>query len=693
MRESTRKFTAIRNALLAIAVCLQLAATTAGAQDARDSGDQADPPDRVARLSYLKGKVSFESEDEPGWVEGTVNRPLTTGDRVRLERNARAELQTGPLDVQVDEQSEFSFLELTDTVAQMSLTEGALYVSVRRIREDEVVEIDTPHAAVQITKPGEYAISIVGGGSRTIVRAYSGECEVTNHQESLTLNSREQAVFDGSTGRPPIESASSRNAFDSWAHDRAVRGERSASSRYVGPDVIGYSDLDEYGDWVSESDYGYVWIPRHVAVGWSPYSYGRWTWVSPWGWTWVDDAPWGFAPFHYGRWAHLRSRWVWVPGPLHVRPVYAPALVAWVGAAPPRSSVSFSIAFGSGIGWFPLAPREIFVPSYHCSRRHIYNVNYANTVVVNNVYINRAYNDRSTFLDHVNRRVDGAVTVVRPEAFRGSRPVREHIVRVDNRDLRNWQTRNSIADVQEVRERQANWRDGVRNGPPREQGREVVMRRSPQQSAVQNAMVRQGNQPNRESNNRGSAREPNRGDGRRETMNRDANDANTNERANRQFGAGGSQTQREAIDNPSRSRGNWRERTNDAAVRAEPTPSAPAAAQQQAQPPTERQRRFERPAERQVERQVDRPVERTRESSNEERSRNFERSQPQRNEDSGARQQRYEARQERSMPPMRESQEQRSPPPREQRQESRQEQRQERQEQHDGSRGSRERFR
>ncbi len=74
-----------------------------------------------------------------------------------------------------------------------------------------------------------------------------------------------------------------------------------------------------------------MWVPNGTPAGWAPYHYGHWVWVDPWGWTWVDDAPWGFAPFHYGRWAYVGGYWGWVPGPIAARPVYAPALVAWVG--------------------------------------------------------------------------------------------------------------------------------------------------------------------------------------------------------------------------------------------------------------------------------------------------------------------------------------------------------------------------
>ena len=111
--------------------------------------------------------------------------------------------------------------------------------------------------------------------------------------------------------------------------------------------MVGYEDLGQNGVWSEAPEYGPVWRPRSVEIGWAPYRYGRWAWVEPWGWTWIDDAPWGFAPFHYGRWAMAGGVWVWVPGRMvvGVRPVYAPALVAFVGTS------RFGVA-----AWFPLGP-------------------------------------------------------------------------------------------------------------------------------------------------------------------------------------------------------------------------------------------------------------------------------------------------------------------------------------------------
>jgi hypothetical protein len=123
------------------------------------------------------------------------------------------------------------------------------------------------------------------------------------------------------------------DSFAVWALGEDRRDERTAASRFVSPEMTGAEDLERHGRWEDHPEYGAFWVPFEVRAGWAPYRYGRWTWVRPWGWTWVDEAPWGFAPFHYGRWVHWRGRWGWLPGSYVGRPVFAPALVAWVGGS------------------------------------------------------------------------------------------------------------------------------------------------------------------------------------------------------------------------------------------------------------------------------------------------------------------------------------------------------------------------
>jgi len=222
--------------------------------------------------------------------------------------------------------------------------------------------------------------------------------------------------------------------FDNWAFQRDHREDGAESANYVSPEMTGYEDLDDYGHWQYVAGYGTVWVPSSVASDWAPYRDGHWAYISPWGWTWVDDEPWGFAPFHYGRWAYAENRWCWVPGPVAVRPVYAPALVAFVGG------VSISIGGGPGVGWFPLAPGEVYMPYYRGSRRYVERVNVTNTVVnvtrvtnVYNVYNSNQRND--TRITYVNQRVNNGVTLVSRDTFVNARPVQRNLGRFDARQM------------------------------------------------------------------------------------------------------------------------------------------------------------------------------------------------------------------------------------------------------------------
>ena len=201
------------------------------------------------------------------------------------------------------------------------------------------------------------------------------------------------------------------------------------------PGVIGYEDLDDYGSWRVVPDYGTVWVPTVVVTGWAPYRYGHWIWISPWGWTWVDDAPWGFAPFHYGRWVYYGGYWGWAPGPAYVRPVYAPALVAWFGG----SGWGVGSASAGGYGWCPLGYGEPFIPWYRGSSGYFRSVNVTNTRITNITYItNNYYNHDGRRpvqpLQYANLKAPGAMTAVHERTLTGSLPVARNAIAVSAND-------------------------------------------------------------------------------------------------------------------------------------------------------------------------------------------------------------------------------------------------------------------
>ncbi|HEV3316094.1 MAG TPA: DUF6600 domain-containing protein [Candidatus Angelobacter sp.] len=424
----------------------------------RAVADDDDPPARVARLGYTHGPISFEPAGTDDWVSAVVNRPMTTGDKLWSDSGGRAELHIGSASIRLAANTGFSFLNLTDNITQIRLTQGTLRIRVKRLDQYETFEVDTPNLAFSVLRPGIYRINVNEGGDTTVVKIRGGEGEVTGGGSAYTIHAQQVGTFTGSDQlQADLDSyGGDDDDFDSWCADRDRHEDRSISSRYVSTDVIGYEDLDDYGGWRPVSGYGTVWFPHTTIVGWAPYHYGHWAYVYPWGYTWVDDAPWGFAPFHYGRWVNVDGVWGWVPAPppapgvVYVRPVYAPALVAWVGG--PHFGIGISIgggfAAGASVGWFPLGPREVYVPSYPVSRTYVNNVNVSNTTVtntvVNNYYNTTVINNNTRITNnnvtvnnqkYVNQSVPGAVTATTPQAFTSAQSVAKNVVPVNQKEV------------------------------------------------------------------------------------------------------------------------------------------------------------------------------------------------------------------------------------------------------------------
>jgi hypothetical protein len=298
---------------------------------------QAGPPGRAAYLSWREGSVVFAPQGDDEWIDLPANRPLTAGDRVWTDQGARAELQLGTATLHLDGQSHLGISALDQAGAQFILQQGRANARVRDLQAGENFEIDTPNLALRATGPGDYRIDVAADGSATRVAVRSGSAQVFGENgQALRIAAGEQASFGGRTLQPAPSPRAGTDAFDRWAGDRNRLEDASLSARYLPPGVVGSTDLDRYGNWDQDPEFGAVWFPEGVAADWAPYRYGHWETIQPWGWTWVDDAPWGFAPFHYGRWTTIGGRWAWVPGRLPRRPAYVPAQVRHRDAPPPR---------------------------------------------------------------------------------------------------------------------------------------------------------------------------------------------------------------------------------------------------------------------------------------------------------------------------------------------------------------------
>jgi hypothetical protein len=332
---------------------------------------QDDPPGRVGRLADLQGAVSWWDDQSGQWTPAERNLPLTRGDRIATGDGARAELRVGSTALRLGSRSELEVRRLDDERMVFQRHAGSLAVVVRTREAAGELEILTQEAHLVPLRAGHYRIDRYD--DTTLAGTWRGDLRVDEPDGFVVSAGQRLELYRPARSRElrQIWTVMTDDGFGEWALREDQRDERMASSRFVSPEMTGVEDLERYGRWDRHPEYGAIWQPD-VGGDWAPYRDGRWAWVSPWGWTWVDAAPWGFAPFHYGRWVPWHGGWGWVPGAYVARPVFAPALVAWIGGG--SWGLSLQIG-GPNVGWVPLAPREPYAPHYRASPRYVERIN------------------------------------------------------------------------------------------------------------------------------------------------------------------------------------------------------------------------------------------------------------------------------------------------------------------------------
>ena len=325
-----------------------------------------DPPSRVGRISTVEGQVLVRAGDGEA-QNALLNWPVTTDNRLTTLRGALAEFRVGGAAVRLDGDSELEVSELDDDRLRLHLGYGSVSVRVRSPDALRGLELTTAQARVTLTQPGWVRIDAGRQPDTSVVSVLEGVADVDGATASVTLRAGKRAEL---TDEEVRTGSLQRIAFDDWPEALPVA---TPALRYVTDDTTGYEELDRYGAWQEDAEYGPLWLPSAVPLGWAPYSDGRWTWIAPWGWTWVDNAPWGYAPSHYGRWVLRGQRWGWAPGRERVRAAWAPALVGWVGGNGPQHGPHPGPR--PGVGWFPLSPHDRYVPGYRASSDYERRIN------------------------------------------------------------------------------------------------------------------------------------------------------------------------------------------------------------------------------------------------------------------------------------------------------------------------------
>jgi hypothetical protein len=401
----------VANALLANALLIVglVAATPALAQQ--------EPPTRVGRVAFVAGQLSFHEKGETAWSKASVNYPVAAGGAFWTDPKSRAELRIGSRSIAMSGNTELDIARLDQQVMQLAVPQGRIDLRVRQLLEGESIEIDLPRGAVWILQPGIYDIDAGGGDQPERIAVFEGSARFVGGTLDVAINAGDMAVISGTQTLAAAIEKATPDEFAKWCRSRDYDQRRLAAPYHVSPQMTGYEVLDEYGSWRTAANYGTVWYPRSVPVGWTPYRDGYWSWVEPWGWNWIDSEPWGFAPFHYGRWASIDGLWAWAPGDFVAAPVYAPALVSFL--SDPAAIVTSALA-GAAVGWFPLAPGEAYSPWYSNDPGYIRAVNTGIVSDPRSLASRPGGDPASGNPNFANRR---AATVVPQQAFAAAQPV------------------------------------------------------------------------------------------------------------------------------------------------------------------------------------------------------------------------------------------------------------------------------
>ena len=278
------------------------------------AGDSLEPPERIARLSYVQGEVTFQGAQEVA-PSALPDRPLNPGDRLTTLRDGRAELALGNATLRLDEATAVTMADLDASTVRLEFTTGTASVHLRELFEGETFEVVTLNTTIAFRTPGEYRVDITPSGA-TELSVRAGNAEVATAGGPVRVADGQRVRLEGRAEFASLVTPRAADDFDEWVLEREVQFAESAPppGEPSDGDEYGNETLDQYGEWRDEPDYGRVWMPSYAYGGYDPFSHGYWQ-RSSFGYSWYDPMPWSAYTFNYGRWTYLDhlNRWCWVP--------------------------------------------------------------------------------------------------------------------------------------------------------------------------------------------------------------------------------------------------------------------------------------------------------------------------------------------------------------------------------------------
>jgi hypothetical protein len=360
----------------------------------------------LANISYTNGPTTIVRGDSGAQVAATTNAPVAPGDYVATGPGF-AELQfDGSSMLRLASNTQIRLVNMAPGSREVQVANGTVELAVLSGQSGNA-QIDTPTATVRPNQTGDYRVTVLGNGE-TLVTVRRGSASVSS-------SSGTQNLAPGGTLVVYNNYTSMQNAvgFDSFDQFNSMRDQATVtaynSNPYLSPQLAGYSNLANYGQWQNVPGYGYAWAPNsQYQSNYAPYQNGQWVWEPGYGYTWVDNSPYGYTTSHYGTWFNnpTYGGWLWQPpspqyqsSSASLAAAFLPAVVSFFLTGGNGGSSGFNLtsilgmlAGGSSsnygnadIGWIPLAPGEPYQPWYAPNYSYP-TTTYATVPTVTNIY-------------------------------------------------------------------------------------------------------------------------------------------------------------------------------------------------------------------------------------------------------------------------------------------------------------------
>ena len=407
------------NRWMGLAVCLFLGAVAI----VQPSLAAEAPAMVVGRVSHIEGDLLRYVPEEKDWVAVVRDTPFGAEDTLFSGSRGMAELivPNGTW-IRTGNNTQIQFITLDRDLTEMDVASGVARFYNKG--SETVIKVTSPFGYV-LAYPGTVFDFYVGDNSVEVV-AVKGRVSF--------VHAATEAKYDVAAGSPSIladrqQVSSGEGTVDpDWNRWNKVREDfwaakarkRGRSVQYLPPSLRNDSYVfEENGRWESvpyEGSERWFWRPR-VAVGWSPFTVGRWTdWYGDQ--TWIPAEPFGYVTHHYGNWVYVGNYWYWAPPVVSVQVgspfpdegyYWYPGRVSWIHS-------------GAYVGWVPLAPRETYYSYRHWGGPHDVVVTKSNFGQININPRNYAYANRAILVNQndfyrVNNYRDVRVTNVNRTAI------------------------------------------------------------------------------------------------------------------------------------------------------------------------------------------------------------------------------------------------------------------------------------